>query len=52
MNKRKIYSNKEYDATIIEVNKDDEINNFLELDENLFIENSNITYLRNSIYLI
>ena len=32
---RKIYMNKEYDTTIIEINPEkDKINNFLELDEN------------------
>ena len=34
--KRKNYFNKEYDITIIELNKNDKIKNFLELDDNLF----------------
>ena len=51
-NKRKIYSNKEYDTTIIEIRENDEINNFLEIDENIFTENSNVTYLKNSIYIL
>ena len=50
---RKIYMNKEYDTTIIEINPEkDKINNFLELDENLFKENSCEIFNQNKIYLI
>ena len=36
--KRKTYFNKNYDIALIEIQNDDEITNFLELDDNLFIE--------------
>ena len=39
---RKIYTNKEYDVTIIEIKE--KINNYLELDNNIFKENINIYY--------
>ena len=49
---RKIYTNKEYDITIIEINSDkDKINIFMELDEKIFIENSNKIYKNHSIYI-
>ena len=38
------YTNKEYDITIIEINSEDEINNFMDLDEKMFNENSNKLY--------
>ena len=51
---RKIYTNKEYDITIIEINcEKDEINNFMNLDEKIFINNSNkkwYFFLNNSPY--
>ena len=34
--KRRIYTNKEYNVTIIEIKKQDKIKHFLELDENVF----------------
>ena len=50
---RKIYINKEYDTTIIEIKpKEDKINNFLELDENILEDNSNDIYNQKKIYLI
>ena len=50
---RIIYSNKEYDITIIEIKeKSDKINNYLELDYNLNDNMSNIDYVKESIYLI
>ena len=50
--KRKIYTNKEYDTTIIEIKqKEDKINNFMEIDENIY-KNSNIIYNNKSIYII
>ena len=36
--KRKIYTNENYDTTIIEIKKEDGINNFLELDRSIFEE--------------
>ena len=50
---RKIYSSEQYKTTIIEINPyKDEINNFLELDENLFKEENEELYLDKSIYLL
>ncbi len=50
--KRKIYTNKEYDTTIIEIKqKEDNINNFMEIDENIY-KNNNIIYNNKSIYII
>ena len=45
------YTNKEYDITIIEINSEDEINNFMDLDEKMFNENSNKLYQNKSIYI-
>ena len=52
-NNRKIYTNKEYDITIIEIKYEkDKINNFMELDEKIFNEKSEILYNNNhSIYI-
>ena len=38
-NNRIKYTNKEYDITIIELKKEDEINDFLELDELIINDN-------------
>ena len=47
------YTNKEYDITIIEVKeKKDGINEFLDIDENIINEESNISYLNESIYIL
>ena len=49
---RKIYTNKEYDITIIEIkNEKDKINNFMDLDEKIFNEDSDISYNNHSIYI-
>ena len=50
--KRKIYFNKDYDITLIETKDDDNIKNYLELDEKLFKDNSEIIYLNKSIYIL
>ena len=52
-NNRKIYTNKEYDITIIEIKSEkDKINNFMDLDEKIFNEKSEILYNNNhSIYI-
>ena len=51
INKKMIYINKKYDVTIIEIKKEKEnINKFLELDENIFNENP-ILY-NESIYIL
>ena len=48
---RKIYTSKKYDTTIIEINqKKDNIYNFLELDNSIFNENTDI--FNKSIYII
>ena len=50
---RKIYMNKEYDTTIIEIKPEtDKIKYFLELDDGLLKENSNELFMQNKIYLI
>jgi len=49
---RKIYTNKEYDITIIEIICDkDNINNFMDLDEKIFNDKSEILYNNQSIYI-
>ena len=50
---RKIYTNKNYDITIIEIIPEkDNIFNFLELDEQIFEEDSDKLFYRLSIYLL
>ena len=49
---RKTYLNKDYDITIIELKDEDKINNYLELDDNLFQDNSEIIYKDKSIYIL
>ena len=46
------YTNKEYDVTIIEIKEKDEINNYLELDENIIENISNMEYIKETIYII
>jgi V8-like Glu-specific endopeptidase len=51
--KRRIYSNRKFDTTIIEIKPEkDNITDFMELDDNIFKEDSNILYNRQSIYII
>ena len=51
--KRKIYSNKDYDLVFIELKKIDKINNYFELDENLFSQEELKEYYENkAIYVI
>ena len=51
--KRRIYSNRKYDTTIIEIKREkDNIKDFMELDDNIFKEDSNILYNNKSIYII
>ena len=63
LNNRKYYTNKEYDITFIEIKENyDELNNFLELDDNLIediqnnnsisTDNSNNCYIRETIYIL
>ena len=55
-NKRKMYTNEELDATIIEIKEIDEINNYLELDDdiinNINLEREKISNLLKNIYSI
>ena len=49
LNNRIKYTNKEYDITIIEMNEKDNINNYLELDDNIEL---NEEYIDKTIYII
>ena len=52
-NKRKIYTSEKYDTTIIEIKPNkDQINYFLELDENINAQNLNEIYSEKTIYII
>ena len=51
--KRNIYTNKEYDLTLIEINKKDDINNFFDIDENILSnDNPKLFYENKPIYII
>ena len=50
--KRQTYFNKKFDITIIELKENDNINNFLELDDNLFKEETKVYYKGISIYIL
>ena len=51
--KRNIYTNKEYDLTLIEIIKKDNINNFFDIDENILTnENHKLLYENKPIYII
>ena len=50
---RMVYTSKKFDTTIIEIKKEkDEIYNYLELDNNIFDNNSNKVYYNNTIYIL
>ena len=49
---RKVYTNKDYDTTIIEIKNKDGIDNYLEVDDNILENISNISYIKKSIYII
>ena len=51
-NNRNIYYNKLYNITIIELKDYDNINNYLELDDNLFNNNIKSLYEKESIYIL
>ena len=51
LNDRIKYTNREYDITIIEIKETDNINDYLELDENIMKKEKNI-YIKNSIYIL
>ena len=51
--KRTIYCNEDYDTAIIEIKPEkDKIDDFMELDDDIFQEDSNILYDNESIYII
>ena len=51
--KRKIYSNKDYDLTLIEIKDSDRIDDYFELDENILSqENPKLFYENKTIYVI
>ena len=50
--KRRTYFNENYDVTIIELKIEDDINNYLELDDNIFKNESKAFYEDKSIYLL
>ena len=50
--KRDFYFNKDYDITIIELNDEDEIKNYLELDDNLFKDKAELIYYDKSVYIL
>ena len=57
LNNRIKYTNKEYDITIIELKDQDEINNYLELDDIVIkgithFENRNIDFVDKTVYII
>ena len=53
LNKRKIFLSEIYDITIIEIKNSDNINvNYLQLDDNIFKDNSEFYYENNSIYVL
>ena len=49
---RKIFSTKDFNTTIIELKQNDNITNYLELDDNLFSNNSKSLYENGSIYML
>ena len=51
LNNRVIYTNKEYDITIIEIDEKDNINNYLEIDDNI-INDFNEEYIDETLYII
>ena len=52
IDKNLVYIKKEYNIVIIKLKPEDEITNFLELDENLFDFNSEKKYLNDDIYIL
>ena len=49
---RKKFSTKDFNTTIIEIKQSDNITNYLELDDNLFSNNSKSLYENGSIYML
>ena len=51
-NKRIAFFNEAYDIAIIELKQKDGIKNFLEIDENLFMDKEYVFYFKKSIYIL
>ena len=49
---RKIYTSEKYDTTIIEIKEEDKINDYLELDEDIFEEGEEQNLTNKNIYII
>ena len=49
---REIYFNKAFDMTLIELKEKEKINEYLELDDNLFLDNAKRKYKDKSIYIL
>ena len=49
---RILYSNEDYNITIIEIKPEDKINHFLDIDEQIFRENRNEYFTGKSLYCI
>ena len=52
LNDRFIYTDNKSDITIIEIKNSDEINNYLELDDNIINNGTNKGYIKESIYVL
>ena len=50
--KRRMYFNKDFDIALIELKEIDKVENFLELDDNLFKGNEKIFYEEKSVYVL
>ena len=46
------YINKEYNISIIEIKKEDKIESYLELDDNINNNKDNISYIEKTIYIL
>ena len=53
-NKRKVYTNESYDVTVIEIKKDDNIDekSFFEIEKKIFQENANEIFAKSQIFLL
>ena len=49
---RKTYFNKEYDTTMIELKDEDNIKDYLELDDNILKDDEGIYYVKKPIYIL
>ena len=50
--KRITFFSEKYDISIIQLQESDNIQNFIELDENLFIDKENVYYVNKSVYVL